>query len=60
MQAGETSSTGISAGLDDCIGIFSAKLTISMRNANSGQSTNDDALGRNVAKMIDAKKDKPG
>ena len=60
MQSGETSDNGTSAGLDDCFGIFSTKLTVSMRNANSGKAANDDALGNNVAKLVDAKKEKPG
>ena len=60
MQSGEITNTGIPAGLDDCVGVLSTKLSISMRNANAGKSANDDALGRVVAKLVDARKDKLG
>lgn len=60
MQTGEINETSrVSAGLDDCIGVFSPKLTISMRDANSGKARNNELLGKEVAKIIDAKKDHP-
>lgn len=60
MQRGEIhEETNISAGLDDCSGIFSTKLTVSMRDANFGKSSNNEYVGRVVAKLIDAKKENP-
>lgn len=60
MQRGEVNeTTNVSAGLDDCVGIFSTKLTVSMRDANFGKSSNNEYVGRVVSKLIDAKKEHP-
>lgn len=60
MQTGEINETsGVSAGLDDCVGIFTTKLTVSMRDGNFAKASNNDYVGRVVAKLVEAKKTHP-
>lgn len=58
MQSGETSN-GTSANIDDCVGIFSTKLTVSMRDANVGKSLNNEYVGNVMNELVSAKKENP-
>jgi hypothetical protein len=59
MQRGEIGEFGNSAGLDDCLGIFSTKLTVSMRDGNVGKTFNNEYVANELNKLIDAKKQDP-
>lgn len=62
MQTGAVSITNgqiNSVNLDDCVGLSTSKLTISMRTANAGKNENNIKLG-NLAKIVtDLQKDNP-
>jgi hypothetical protein len=59
MQSGEITTEGTSANIDDCIGVFSTKLTISMRDSNVGKSLNNEFVGNVMNQLVAAKRDNP-